>query len=107
MSKTDKTRPWWVRASERAMVTCVPVHHHEDGVCDLPEDPAEGMGPLRNACYWTASDAMMYGRGNGCGCAMCTNQWERRVDRRRERRDGRRRVRDAEAAFRSGDIDEC
>lgn len=107
MSKTDKTRPWWVKASERAMVTCVPVHRHEDGLCDLPDDPREAMGPRRNSCYWTASTLTTYGPGSGCGCAMCTLRWERRADRRRDRHTARLQARVAKAAFRTGDIDEC
>jgi hypothetical protein len=37
MSKTDKTRPWWVRMADAPGVTCVPAHDHRFGSCTLPD----------------------------------------------------------------------
>ena len=108
MSKTDKTRPWWVRATERPLHTCVPVHRHEDGVCDLPQDPAERWGERwgSGSCFWTEGNGFFYGRDGGCGCAMCTGQVWRRAERRADRHAAARVCRDAVRAFASGDIDE-
>lgn len=91
------------------MRTCEPVHRHQNGVCDLPADPAEDLRPgprKHSSCYWTESTEMYYGRDHGCGCAMCTMRFERQAERRRERREGRREARAAQAAFRNGHIDE-
>lgn len=110
MSKTDKTRPFWVRGAERPLHTCVPVHRHENGVCDLPADPTDSLRPGhgydRQGCYWTYGPDAYYGRGKGCGCPMCTAQIERRAERRRDRRAGREACRDAEAAFRAGQAED-
>ena len=38
MSKTDKTRPWWVRIADAPMVTCAPVHDHRFGPCTLRDE---------------------------------------------------------------------
>lgn len=59
LSKTDKTKPWRVRATERPMVTCVPVHRHHLGNCDLPE-PLDGFErPDAFRCYWTATTSLL------------------------------------------------
>ncbi|HEY1133279.1 MAG TPA: hypothetical protein VGE77_01765 [Nocardioides sp.] len=103
MSKTDKTKPWWLRATERPMVTCVPVHRHHAGACDLPAAPADAFGgvgdwwptamaaPEGQTCYWTWTTAIFYGRdrGTGCQCWMCGDTIGRRRRTRHERRQAR------------------
>jgi hypothetical protein len=94
MSKTDKTRPWAVRAAEQPMVTCMPVHDHRWSGCTLPVAHPDAVGFRVEGCYWEASDRFTYGRGcSGCGCRMCTDFYGRRAERRRERHETRRRLR--------------
>lgn len=81
VSKTDKTRPWRVRAQEAGLKA---VHDHTDGVCDLPADPSKDWGSWRG-CHWTESHAFYYGRDRGCGCPLCSQQDWRRQERRRDR----------------------
>lgn len=86
MSRTDKTRPWQVRASDLPMVTCYPIHDHTRGGCTLPPNPTQAWGPRGDhRCYWQEAPDFYYRRGGGCGCRMCTGYHERREDRRRER----------------------
>lgn len=108
MSKTDKTRPWRVRAADSPMHTCVPVHLHEDGVCDLPENPVlDEISYFRaDRCYWTYGPDFYYGRDKGCGCASCTGQVWRRRERRAHRHVAARLCRDAIAVHRAGGADE-
>lgn len=108
MSKTDKTRPWAVRATESPMRTCVPEHRHENGVCDLPEGPAADDYGFRGpgACYWAAGPVFLYGRGRGCGCAGCTGQVWRRRERRATRHAATSMCALARDAHRSGWVDE-
>jgi hypothetical protein len=87
MSRTDKTRPWWVRMADEPMVTCVPVHDHRFGECTLPgEITADSARPA--GCHWTTSFDRI-GRVDGA------REWYfiRREDRRRSRRGARREIR--------------
>ncbi|RBQ18760.1 hypothetical protein DP939_16170 [Spongiactinospora rosea] len=95
MSKTDKTRPLWVRMADRPPVTCVPVHDHRDGVCTLPDEITAWSTSLSHrpsGCYWSATPfaymRFVYGTGG--------REWYRlrREDRRRSRHEARRRLRD-------------
>lgn len=105
MSKTDKTRPWWVRVSEQPLVTCVPVHQHHLGECTLPADPLvcardrSGFGWNADRCYWAESVTFFHARGFGCGCAMCTAKDARRVERRAVRHVGKQVCRDARREY--------
>lgn len=108
MSKTDKTRPWKLQAIEQPMYTCVPVHFHEDGVCDLPEDPALAFGCQKmGSCYWAEGPGFWYGLGGGagCGCAGCTRQAARRAARRAVRHEGTRVCREALKVYVAGGIE--
>jgi hypothetical protein len=94
MSKTDKTRPWWVGMAEKPGVTCVAVHDHRFGPCTLPaEVTAESASLNRNerGCYWGATDHFLfdYGPLNG------GREWYtfRRETRRRNRHEARRELR--------------
>jgi hypothetical protein len=55
MSKTDKTRPRWVRMADVPLVTCVPVHDHRFGPCTLPDEVTpDSTNWRRGGCYWGA-----------------------------------------------------
>jgi hypothetical protein len=71
MSKTDKTRPAWVKATDKAAYL-VPVHDHRFGGCDLPER-AEATrhgvyAPPKGArCHWGISAAFWASPAGRCG----------------------------------------
>jgi hypothetical protein len=80
MSRTYKTRPYWVRLKDRH-ATAVAVHDHRFGPCDLVDlacvtDDSTGS----SRCYWTANPYVIT-----CGCPMCTEAPWRREERRRAR----------------------
>ena len=85
MSRTDKTRPFWVRATDDhgCAEAC---HDHRSGPCDLPplgrwrRTVASGADRARR-CRWEPAWWKIT-----CGCPMCTGQIWRRPDNRRERR---------------------
>lgn len=92
MSKTDKTRPEWVKALDRKGFL-EEYHDHRDGTCDLPEVPQvwrRGTGMPRTACHWWPSTEFYCDRANTCGCPLCTMQLQRKAERRRDRRSARR-----------------
>lgn len=90
MSRTFKTDPYRIklRHPHRSGIHPRPVHNHTTQRCTLPKDPAEA--PFRiiggHECHWE----WKYTGVNECGCRMCTNYWQRRWDRHRERHHGRR-----------------
>jgi hypothetical protein len=88
MSKTDKTRPWWVQMADAPMVTCVPVHDHRFGPCTLPaEITADSASPSHrtSGCYWGVTDYYWLGSNSSDGCRECTGYYFRREERRRSR----------------------
>ena len=94
MSKTDKTRPWWVRMADAPMTTCLPIHDHRFGPCTLPaEITAEGasLSHRTGGCHWgvTAYAYHLFGYGSG------GREWHRlrREEHRRGRRQARRELR--------------
>ncbi|AHH99071.1 hypothetical protein GCM10010174_68340 [Kutzneria viridogrisea] len=94
MSKTDKTRPWWVRIADEPMVTCVPAHNHRFGPCTLPDEitaDSASLWPLPSGCYWLATDHFLF----DCGGTSGGREWYhfRRQERRRDRRQARRELR--------------
>jgi hypothetical protein len=94
MSKTDKTRPWWVRIADEPMVTCLPIHDHRFGSCTLPDEITTDSASLSHrtsGCYWRASDHYWFDCGGGEG----GREWYsfRREERRRSRRRARRELR--------------
>jgi hypothetical protein len=96
MSRTDKTRPWWVRIADAPGVTCVPVHDHRFGPCTLPAEITAGTASLsfrRGRCYWTGTDYYWYECAGWDGCRECTGYYFRRADRRRSRHEARRELR--------------
>ena len=100
MSRTDKTRPWWVRLAETPGVTCVPVHDHRFGPCTLPGEiragTVNGAAP-RGACRWVGGGYHVL----GCEGGSCSR--ERQVYRRRANRRDRYRVRRELRAYRDED----
>ena len=92
MSRTDKTRPWWVRMADTPGVTSVPVHDHRFGPCTLPAGiTADTMTKAvpQGRCYWTAGGYHVLGcQGEGGSCSR-----ERQIHRRRANRRDRYRVR--------------
>jgi hypothetical protein len=89
MSKTNKTRPYWVKLAERPMGSCKPFHDHTNGVCDLPDLPTGGQRLGAHCCYWVPTQSFAYSGAARCGCQICTHQIARRIKRRRERKQGR------------------
>ncbi|GIH91277.1 hypothetical protein ACFFMN_09775 [Planobispora siamensis] len=66
MSKTDKTRPWWVRMADAPMVTCVPVHDHRFEPCTLPDEITAGSASLNHrtsGCHWRATAYYLFDCG--------------------------------------------
>jgi len=91
MSRTDKTRPWWVKMAERPMVTCKPRHDHRFGPCTLPDRIDARTAPIHRparGCYWGVT-ALTAGQVHN-GCRACTDYYFRRADRRRSRHESRR-----------------
>jgi hypothetical protein len=94
MSKTDKTRPWWVQTVDAPGLTCEPVHDHRFGACTLPDEiiatrVARGFRP--RDCYWGGTAYYW--------CRRCEShgyrEWShfRREERRRSRHRARREIR--------------
>lgn len=94
MSKTDKTRPRWVRMADAPLNTCRPVHDHRFGPCTLPDEiTAHSASVMHRApgCYWAATDYFEH----ACGGSSGGREWYhfRRAERRRSRRRARRELR--------------
>jgi len=94
MSKTDKTRPWWVQLIDTPGLTCKPVHDHRFGPCALPDEiTAERtlVGTRRAGCHWGGTAYHW--------CRRCEShgyrEWShfRREERRRSRHRARRDLR--------------
>ncbi len=77
MSRTVKTRPFWVRMADShdKAVGAVAVHNHIDRDCDLPEKTYFGIANQNHyGCHYDFSAQGV----NVCGCKMCTGQDERK-----------------------------
>ncbi|MFI7601443.1 hypothetical protein [Actinoplanes sp. NPDC049681] len=88
MSRTDTTRPRWVRIADAPMTTCIPAHDHRAGPCALPAKiTAESASPHPGRCHWTSTASFDRLRTDDGG-----REWyhyrhaERRLDRHRVRR---------------------
>jgi len=97
MSRTDKTRPWWVQMADAPMAACTPVHDHRVGPCTLPDEITPTSASLdrpRRGCYWTGTASYWFRRCESRGY----REWAvlRRADRRRSRHEARRALRAAE-----------
>ncbi|WP_435111841.1 hypothetical protein [Nocardiopsis synnemataformans] len=84
MSRTDKTKPLWVRQREHGAVA---LHDHGHGPCDLPPEPTRARPDTR--CQWSHPDSVVMSHGccSGCHRRGCTAEWQRYVkaDNRRRR----------------------
>jgi hypothetical protein len=92
MSRTDKTRPWWVQITDAPGSTCEPVHDHRWGPCTLPPEITAVRAPHRPVgCHWGGTAAYRVRRCESHGY----REWSvlRREDRRRSRRLARRSLR--------------
>ncbi|HWS33010.1 MAG TPA: hypothetical protein VN408_09740 [Actinoplanes sp.] len=90
MSRTDKTRPWWVQMVDAPMEACRPVHDHRFGPCTLPSEITAASVSLttRPGCYWGGTWSYWYRRCESHGYL----EWQhmRREDRRRDRHQAKR-----------------
>lgn len=68
MSRTDKTKPFWVKLRHRDLWV-VDEHDHRDGVCNLPAAPeVASYGPgHRFDCRWE----FRYSGTHVCCCRLC------------------------------------
>jgi hypothetical protein len=93
MSRTDKTKPFWVKLAHGDL-KAVEAHDHTDGCCDLP-DPYDrfAFGRLTTQCR----RQFVYTGTETCCCRMChSSDYPDRTEpqrRRRERRRARRQLR--------------
>lgn len=103
MSKTRKTRPIHVRMVDKADngVGMEEHHDHTNGKeCDLPGTPAEEIilqksEKYRPNCYY---HWRFVGKGL-CGCPMCTNKIERKLDIKKSRRSEEKAIRESIETF--------
>jgi hypothetical protein len=102
VSNTDKTRPAWVKATDKAAYL-VPVHDHRFGGCDLPER-AEATrhgvyAPPKGArCHWGISAAFWASPAGRCGCGLCSGAAYLKAMSRQDRQTTKRQLR----AYRDG-----
>jgi hypothetical protein len=94
MSRTDKTRPWWVQMVDAPGSTCAPAHDHRWGPCTLPQEiiPARALlRTRRGGCRWTGTPAFWVRRCESHG----HREWNFlcREERRRSRHQARRELR--------------
>lgn len=78
MSKTDKTRPHWVKIKEHPRE----VHNHVNGVCEIALGIAD-VGWGRDTCY---TDAQWWRHEFRCGCDACTGLSVSKKNRRAARK---------------------
>lgn len=91
VSRTDKTRPWWVQMADAPMVACRPVHDHRFGPCTLPAEitaDTTSLSARRPDCHWGLTWSYWYRRCESHGYREW--QYMRRVDRRRDRHQAKR-----------------
>ena len=97
MSRTDKTRPRWVRMAETPGLTSVPVHDHRFGPCTLPDRISADtttIGAPRAGCYWRGGGYHVL----GCDGGSCSR--ERQIWRQQANRHDRHQARRALRAYR-------
>ncbi|MEO6087770.1 MAG: hypothetical protein ABIQ18_32125 [Umezawaea sp.] len=92
MSRTDKTKPLWVRSAEHDPR---PLHDHRHGDCDLPPKPTKESPDT--SCRWEYPVMWLF-YGTCCaGCSKRTCVKERqgmtKAENRRQRYEGRREAR--------------
>ena len=70
MSRTDKTRPYYVRLFDSEDLTKVPHHRHETGECDLPETFDDTVQNPNSNCFYD----FFYTGTSLCSCDWCTGK---------------------------------
>lgn len=88
MSRTDKTKPFWVKLAHGDLCA-IEQHDHTDGRCDLP--------PITDATAFVYGTTQcrrdfQYTGTNTCCCPLCRGTWlhqERRKQRHAARRECR------------------
>jgi hypothetical protein len=89
MSRTDKTKPLWVRYAEH---NPRPIHDHVYGDCDLPPSPTQDATDTR--CQWGSPYTLVFSHTccSGCQRRTCMKEWQGFVKtaNRKERYAGRR-----------------
>ncbi|MFD9794159.1 hypothetical protein ACFWXK_24780 [Streptomyces sp. NPDC059070] len=92
MSRTDKTKPLWVRHQEHGPRA---IHDHRDGPCDLPPRPAREASDTH--CRWEHPGALLFRHSCCSGCTVrgCVTERQQaaRLGNRKERYAGRRAAR--------------
>ncbi|GAB2818996.1 hypothetical protein [Streptomyces daliensis] len=94
MSRTDKTKPLWVRYAEHGPR---PVHDHRHGACDLPPYLAPPDELTGTRCHWADPGQLLFGHTccAGCQARRCRKEWQGMVrsSNRKARYEGRREAR--------------
>ncbi|MGR3933118.1 hypothetical protein [Streptomyces sp. BRA346] len=102
MSRTDRTKPLWVRHAEH---NPRPVHDHRYDACDLPPRPTREETDTR--CRWEDPAALLFARTccSGCGRRGCVREVQRydKARNRGERYAGRREARRYLSRYRRGE----
>ena len=92
MSRTDKTKPLWVRSAEHDPR---PIHDHRHGNCDLPPKQTKELPDTR--CHWENPYTLLFGGTccSGCSNRVCVKERQGMVkaENRRQRYEGRREAR--------------
>jgi hypothetical protein len=92
MSRTDKTKPLWVRHIEHDPR---PIHDHRYSACDLPQAPTREDTDSR--CRWEYPVMLLFGGTccSGCVKRACVKERQEfaKIANRRERYAGRREAR--------------
>ncbi|MFG3258963.1 hypothetical protein [Streptomyces sp. NPDC048172] len=105
MSRTDNTKPLWVRSRDHDPR---PVHDHRFGPCDLPPRPTREATGTR--CQWDDPSWMLFSRicCSGCNKRSCVKEWQDmvRTEKRRDRHEARRAAHEAARRFARGLEDE-
>jgi hypothetical protein len=87
MSRTDKTKPFWVKLAHGDL-KAIEVHNHADGPCDLP-DPYDEWAFCRLTTRCRRE--FIFTGTEPCCCRMCHNSdYPDRTERQRRRRERRK-----------------
>lgn len=97
MSRTDKTKPFWVKLMHGDLAI-EEQHNHTDGICDLP--PIEQPTAFVHSNTTQCQRAFVYTGTNVCCCPMCHGNfgWDVRPGKR-QRLESRRMCRDWERDY--------
>ncbi|GAT04458.1 hypothetical protein [Mycolicibacterium fortuitum] len=95
MSRTDKTKPFWVKLMHGDLAT-EEQHNHTDGTCDLP--PIEDATAF-TYCTTQCRRAFVFTGTRVCCCKLCQDHgWDIRPGKR-QRLESRRKCRDWERDY--------